>query len=93
MVMRCVSPGMLACLAALVTACGSATDTSKDGPPRPDAALPDAARPDAPPVIDADHDGHPADVDCDDNDPNVWQNLAYSFRDADGDGTPSRRPA
>jgi hypothetical protein len=33
-----------------------------------------------------DHDGHPASEDCDDSNPDVWQNLAYSFRDADGDG-------
>jgi hypothetical protein len=38
------------------------------------------------PAIDDDHDGHPAGEDCDDHDANVWQNLAYSFRDADGDG-------
>lgn len=84
--MRCVALGMLACLVALAAACASTGETPKDGPPQPDAALPDAARPDASPVIDADHDGYPADVDCDDNDPIVWQNLAYSFRDADGDG-------
>ncbi|HEY0987479.1 MAG TPA: hypothetical protein VGD80_10530 [Kofleriaceae bacterium] len=52
---------------------------------QPDAGQPDAP-PDAPPPIDVDHDGVPVDVDCDDNDPDVWQNLAYSFRDADGDG-------
>jgi hypothetical protein len=94
MVMRNVSPGMWACVAAFVTACGSAPDAPKDGPLHPDAPLhdaapdspPDAATPDAPLAVDADHDGHPADADCDDNDPHVWQNLAYSFRDADGDG-------
>ncbi|HET9625483.1 MAG TPA: hypothetical protein VFP84_29145, partial [Kofleriaceae bacterium] len=48
-------------------------------------AAPDAA-PDAPPAIDDDHDGHPAEADCDDHDPAVWQDLAYGFRDADGDG-------
>ncbi len=83
-------------LIAHVVACGDSADAPHDGPLRPDAALPhDAAlAPDAPadampdtvPIVDMDHDGHPAGEDCDDNDPNVWQNLPYSFRDADGDG-------
>jgi hypothetical protein len=55
-----------------------------DGPPPIDAPPIDTP-PDAPPPIDLDHDGHPADADCDDNDPAVWQDLAYSFRDVDGD--------
>jgi hypothetical protein len=50
---------------------------------RPDGSV--DAPPDTPPPIDLDHDGHPAEADCDDNNPAVWQNLAYSFRDADGD--------
>lgn len=76
-----------------VVACGDSLDVPHDGPVRPDAALPRDAAPegdaiaiDAKPVVDMDHDGHPADADCDDNDPNVWQNLPYAFRDADGDG-------
>jgi hypothetical protein len=87
----------LSTVVALVAACGSSAGTPQDGPPRPDATLsPDAALPppidamgplpDAPPPIDLDHDGHADDVDCDDNDPNVWQSLPYSYRDADGDG-------
>ena len=78
-------------------ACGDSLEASGNGPPRADAGLPqdasslDAATPDARPVdampvVDLDHDGHAADVDCDDSDPAVWQNLAYGFRDADGDG-------
>ncbi|HEY0477103.1 MAG TPA: hypothetical protein VGD37_06245, partial [Kofleriaceae bacterium] len=86
----------LVALVAGAVACGDHLDAPHDGPPRPDAALPadapplDAAvidaPPDAPPLIDLDGDGHPADTDCDDRDPDVWQNLAYSFRDVDGDG-------
>jgi len=69
---------------------------------RPDAGQPDAAQPDAgppvdalppidappdgPPPIDVDRDGVPAELDCNDDDPTVWRNLPYSFRDADGDG-------
>ena len=30
--------------------------------------------------------GTPTGADCDDNDSAVWQELSYSFRDADGDG-------
>lgn len=56
-----------------------------DAPPPIDAPPAIDAPPDTPPPIDIDHDGHPADADCDDNDPAVWQNLAFSFRDADGD--------
>jgi hypothetical protein len=87
-------------LIAHAVACGDSLDAPPDGPQRADAALPqdasfDAARPDArsvdampdaTPIVDLDHDGHPADADCDDNDPTVWQNLPYNFRDADGDG-------
>lgn len=79
-----------------VAACGDSFDTPHDGPPRPDAGVPrdaspppDApadARPDAPAIVDMDHDGHPAGQDCDDSNPDVWQSLAYGFRDADGDG-------
>jgi hypothetical protein len=95
-----VSRATLVTLVACTMACGDSReapfDASLDGPP--DTALPhdarsdapaDArpdARPDAPPAIDVDRDGHPADTDCDDNDPDVWQTLPYSFRDADGDG-------
>jgi hypothetical protein len=82
-----------------LAACGFSPNTPADGPrldagrapdARPPDAFPDApppidAMPDTPPAVDMDHDGHPADADCDDNDPAVWQNLAYSFRDADGD--------
>ncbi len=94
---RLLSLSALATLVALAAACGSTADTPKDGPPRPDAGLPpdaapDAApdappdaKPDAPPPIDIDHDGHPAEADCDDTDPDVWQDLPYSYRDADGD--------
>src|SRR3954470_3801401 len=55
-------------------ACGDAADVPPDAPP------------DTPAIVDMDHDGHPASQDCDDRDPNVWQNLSYGFRDADGDG-------
>ncbi|HEX8107303.1 MAG TPA: hypothetical protein VF516_06210, partial [Kofleriaceae bacterium] len=84
------------CLVAWVAACGDAPEVPHDRPLRPDAGVPpDAAPPpdaspdvppDAAPVIDIDHDGHLAGEDCDDSDPDVWQNLPYSFRDADGDG-------
>jgi hypothetical protein len=77
-------------------ACGEAPDVPHDGSPPPDAAPRDAAPrvdaaasdalPDGPPVLDEDHDGHPAGADCDDHDPNVWQLLPYRFRDVDGDG-------
>lgn len=84
--------------ASAIAACGSSPSTPADGA-RIDAGRPDARpdgsppvdtpppidAPDAPPPIDMDHDGHPAEADCDDNNPAVWQNLAYSFRDADGD--------
>jgi hypothetical protein len=74
-------------LIAHATACGD----SLNAPRTPDAATPDTgpaidAMPDTMPIIDLDHDGHPADADCDDRDPGVWRDLAYSFRDADGDG-------
>jgi len=96
--MRFSGRGGLACLIALWAACGSPAGAPQDGPVTQDAALPDAppsdgaqqppidAMPDAPPPIDLDHDGHPAGADCDDNDATVWQELPYSFRDADGDG-------
>ena len=88
---------VLAAVVVFAAACG---DSPPDAPLRPDAAVPhdasptpDApadAPPDAPPdtpaIVDLDHDGHPAGEDCDDSDPSVWQNLPYSFRDADGDG-------
>src|SRR4051812_49037031 len=82
-------------------ACGDALDAPDDGrgPPPTDAASPhdassDAARPDARPldampdarvVVDLDHDGHPADADCDDADPAVFAQVT-GFLDADGDG-------
>lgn len=90
-------PLKLLALAALVAACGSSPDVPHDGPP-PDApadAPPDVAidaPPDGSPTIDDDHDGHPASADCDDHDPAVWQALAYSFRDADGDGHTAFQP-
>src|SRR5262245_9273760 len=64
--------------AACATACGDQVAQSP-----PDAAEP--RPPDAAPPIDHDGDGHPAGADCDDGDAAVWQLLAYSFRDADGD--------
>lgn len=86
----------LAALVASGAACGDLSDAPHDGSLRPDAAVAqdaapahDAAAdamPDAAPVVDLDHDGHPAGEDCDDSDPSVWQSLPYSFRDADGDG-------
>jgi len=77
--------------ALLLAACGDSADTplhADAGLPKdaPQADAPPDAMPDAKPIVDVDHDGHPAEADCDDHDPNVWQNLAYSFRDADGDG-------
>jgi hypothetical protein len=93
---RSFSHGIAVALVAHAVACGDPAEVPGGGSPRPDAGvppdaapLPDApmdAGPDAPPVIDLDHDGHPAGEDCDDHDPNVWQKLAYSFRDADSDG-------
>jgi hypothetical protein len=62
---------------------------ARPGDARVGDAMPDGrpdARPDAQLPFDADHDGHPAGDDCDDHDPSVWQDLAYSFRDVDGDG-------
>ena len=77
-------------------ACVDAPDVPRDGSVRPDAGVSrgaaqpqDAAadaRADATTVVDMDHDGHPAGAERDDNDPNVWANLPYAFRDADGDG-------
>ena len=90
-----VSPLRSALLA--LVACAAGCGESAEGPhivvPPPDAGTPDGrpeappdAPPDGPPVIDQDHDGHPADADCDDTNPAVWRNVAYFFRDADGDG-------
>src|SRR5215510_833989 len=70
----------LLALLGCAAACG---DSREHGGPPVDAGV-DA--PDAKAPIDDDHDGHPASEDCDDHDPKVWQNLAYHFRDADGDG-------
>jgi hypothetical protein len=85
------APSTRLILAALVcsAACGTPREAAPDGRPRPDAGLPadapvpDAAVPDA--SVDSDRDGHPANTDCNDDDASVWQNLAYAFRDADGD--------
>src|SRR6185436_12967656 len=74
------SRAAVAMLVAWLAACGDSLHE-----PQPDGGLPPGP-PDAPPVIDADRDGHPATADCNDADPHVWQNLTYSFRDADGDG-------
>jgi len=70
---------LVACLAA----CGDSTDPPHDDPPQPDAMPPP---PDDPARIDADSDGFPASIDCNDHDHRVWWNLSYSFRDADADG-------
>lgn len=78
-------------LAALLAACGSSADVPHDGPIAPDAApdgsidAPPDAMIDGSPIVDDDHDGHPASADCDDHDPAVWQQLAYLYRDTDGD--------
>ena len=77
--MRILSIVSLAGFLALAGACGS----SADGTAPPDAASPQG---DAMAPVDDDHDGHVAADDCDDHDPAVWQRLAYSYRDADGDG-------
>jgi hypothetical protein len=86
-----LSRAALVALVACAAACGSLDDASSpDAAQPPDAPGIDApetdASPDGPAKLDADHDGHPADADCDDGDPLVWRELPYSFRDADGDG-------
>jgi hypothetical protein len=91
--MRCA---VLAILLIGSASCGSSPSSNPDasgpadaGPPpdvAPDGQPPTDGTPDTPLPIDADRDGHPAEADCDDGDPAVWQILGYSFRDADGDG-------
>lgn len=85
---------ILVALACGAVACNSGREAPADGPPpaldagpRPDAAV--DASVDATPLDaaqDNDHDGHPAYADCNDDDPSVWRDLPYAFRDADGDG-------
>src|SRR4051812_45591629 len=65
---------LIALLAGSAAGCGD----SPDGP-SPDGG-PGSGR------IDADGDGRLASNDCDDHDASRWQNLAYQFVDADGDG-------
>ena len=89
-----VNASHLALLLVGAIACGSSASFPADGPLPSDARQPDASSrppsdamppPDGP-VIDVDLDGHPAAADCNDNDRTVWQDLAYHFRDGDGDG-------
>jgi len=88
---------ILATLIYNMAACSNVRETTDDDPLRPDAgpsadarfpfdALPPFDAPLADASLDRDQDGHAADTDCNDEDPSVWQNLTYGFRDADGDG-------
>ncbi len=68
---------LVAALALAASACDG--DDAPPVAPRVDAGAP------SPPAVDADHDGHVADADCDDTSAAIWQ-LLPAYADLDGDG-------